>query len=194
MTGSTKVTTRKRRVGSIRVELLSKSREATLSAVQTFNNPLTTFKTESFIVTMVIAWTYLMHAYFRAQVIDYRYYDKGPKRRKFHRTKSGGFRHWDLERCLNDKACPLGPNVKNNLRFLIGLRHEIEHHGSAGVDERLTGRYLACCLNYEEAVTRLFGDQHSLSDVLAFPLQFKDITRLSTTSDVVEPMPSNVAK
>jgi hypothetical protein len=73
MNGAAKETTRNRRVGSIRVEMLAKSREAVLSAVQTFNNPLTTFKTKSFIVTMVIAWTYLMHAYFRSQGIDYRY-------------------------------------------------------------------------------------------------------------------------
>ena len=44
--------------------LLSKSREAALNAVQTFNNPLTAFKAETFIVLMVIAWMYLLHAYF----------------------------------------------------------------------------------------------------------------------------------
>jgi hypothetical protein len=44
-----------------------------LSAVQIYNNPLITFKTESFIVLSLIAWTYLLHAYYRKQGIDYRY-------------------------------------------------------------------------------------------------------------------------
>jgi hypothetical protein len=36
--------------------LIGKSKEAILSAVQAFNNPLATFKTESFIVLSMIAW------------------------------------------------------------------------------------------------------------------------------------------
>ena len=59
-------------------ELLTKSREAALNAVQTFNNPLTTFKAETFIVLMVIAWTYLLHAHYRQEGIEYRYFERGP--------------------------------------------------------------------------------------------------------------------
>ena len=79
----------KRRIGSIQVELLAKSREAALNAVQSFNNPLTTFKTETFIVLMVIAWMYLLHTYYKKKHVDYRYYQKKLKRRRFDRTKSG---------------------------------------------------------------------------------------------------------
>ena len=50
--------------------LLHKSSEAALSAVQIYNNPLITFKTESFIVLMIIAWTYLLHAFYRKQKIE----------------------------------------------------------------------------------------------------------------------------
>ncbi len=64
----------RRRGPSIKRELLLKSREAALSAVQTFNNPLTTFKAETFIVLMVIAWTYMLHAYYRREGVEYRYY------------------------------------------------------------------------------------------------------------------------
>ena len=48
----------------IHSELLLKSREAALNAVQSFNNPLTTFKAETFIVLMTIAWMYLLHAHY----------------------------------------------------------------------------------------------------------------------------------
>ena len=48
---------RVRRVFSVKKELLKKSREAALAAVQIFNNPNVTFKSETYIVLMNIAWT-----------------------------------------------------------------------------------------------------------------------------------------
>lgn len=167
-----------RRVFSIQNHLLAKSKEAALNAVATFNNPLTTFKSEAFIVLTVIAWMYLLHAYYRAKGIDYRYYDTLPSgRKRYHRTKTGAKKYWELERCLNEAACPLDSATKANLRFLIGLRHEIEHQVCLGLDEQMSGRYLAACLNYEAALTTLFGDEHSVGDRLAFTLQFRDLFR-----------------
>ena len=178
----------------VKFELLRQSREAALNAVQTFNNPLTTFKTEAFIVLMVIAWMYLLHAHYRHKRIEYRYFKQGPNRRKFDRTKAGAFKHWELERCLNEPNCPLDGPTKKNLRFLIGLRHEIEHHRSAGTDERLSGRYLACCLNYERYICALFGETHSLGAAAAFTVQFRDLETKSAGDESVAPLPSNVAK
>jgi hypothetical protein len=184
----------KRHIWSIRAELLTKSREAALNAVQTFNNPLSTFKTETFIVLIVIAWTYLLHAYYRSKGTDYRYFNVGLKRRKFDHTKSGGFKYWELERCLNEDCCPLDTPTKTNLRFLIGLRHEIEHHQSAGIDEHLTGRYLACCLNYERIICSLFDSRHSLSSEMAMALQFRDLTAVAEPTEAPNPLPANVAR
>ncbi len=183
----------RKRSSNVKKELIEKSREAALNAVQSFNNPLTTFKTETFIVLMNIAWTYLLHAHFRSIGVEYRYHEMRSKRRKFARTKSGAFKYWGLERCLNDDACPLDDPTKLNLRFLIGLRNEIEHHGSSGADERLSGRYLACCLNYERYICDLFGEQCSLDAAVAFTLQFRDLT-ISTTKETADPLPSNVDK
>ena len=67
----------RKRSPQVKKQLLYKSREAALNAVQTFNNPLTTFKTETFIVLMNIAWMYLLHAYYRREGVEYRYYTKG---------------------------------------------------------------------------------------------------------------------
>ena len=117
----------RKRSPSVKAELLRKSREAALNAVQTFNNPLTTFKTETFIVLMVIAWTYLLHAYYHHKRVEYRYYKPGPKRRKFYRTKSGSFKHWSLSAALATLDVRWMDRTKLNLHFLIGLRHEIEH-------------------------------------------------------------------
>ena len=72
----------KRKIFSEKNDLINKSREAMLSAVQIYNNPLISFKTESFIVLSQIAWTYLLHAYYRSKKIEYRYFELVGKRKK----------------------------------------------------------------------------------------------------------------
>src|SRR4030067_3324504 len=105
---------RKRTIGSVKLELVSKSREAALSAIAVFNDPQVTFKSETFIVLMVIAWTYLLHAYYRSKRIEYRHFRRGPRRRVFDRTKYGAFKYWELERCLNSDQSPIDADTANN--------------------------------------------------------------------------------
>ncbi len=190
---TTKVVTRKRGP-PIKLELLRKSRESALNAVQTFNNPLTTFKAETFIVLMVIAWTYLLHAYYRREGVEYRYHEPGAMRKKFEHTKTGAYRYWELGKCLSDCNCPLDEPTKKNLKFLIGLRNEIEHHQSVGSDDWFSARYLACCLNYERYVCELFGEKYALGSAVAFTLQFRDLRAIETPGEAESPLPSNVAK
>jgi hypothetical protein len=166
---------RTRTIKSLREELLRKSREAALSAVRVFNDPLVQFKSETFIALMVIAWTYLLHAHYRGKKIDYRYYKQGPKRRRFDRTRHGAYKYWELERCLNEANSPVDPDAANNLRFLIGLRHEIEHQMTRALDSYLSGRYQACALNYNEHVKRLFGEKRGLDQHLTFSIQFAEL-------------------
>ncbi|MBW1681030.1 MAG: DUF3644 domain-containing protein [Deltaproteobacteria bacterium] len=168
---------RVRRIYSVSGELLTKSREAALAAVQIFNNPLITFKSEIFIVLMNIAWTYLLHAYYRKHHIEYRYYQQRAKRRVFDKTKSGAHKHWELERCLNDQQSPIDKDTANNLRFLIGIRHEIEHQMTSRLDSSLSAKFQACCLNYNEYVKKLFGEKFGIDKHLAFSLQFSSISR-----------------
>jgi Domain of unknown function (DUF3644) len=54
-----------RRYHSIAMRLAMQSQDAALTAVQVFNNPQIKFKSETFIVLMDIAWTYLLHAHYR---------------------------------------------------------------------------------------------------------------------------------
>lgn len=171
----------------MRAELLAKSREAALSAVQTFNNPLIQFKSETFIVLMIIAWTYLLHAYYRQRSIEYRYFEtKTNGRRKFGRTTRGGSKFWELERCLNDANCPLDKATCSNLRFLIGLRHAIEHQMTLALDSYLSGRYQACALNFNRYVRALFGTKYALDRQLAFSIQFAAITREQVETGAAE--------
>ena len=95
-----------RYVHSERRDLIDKAREAMLSAVQVYNNPVSTFKTESFIVLSVIGWTYLLHAFYRSKKIDYRYFSDGGKRKKYVRNSDGTIKYWDLKECV---STPLPP-------------------------------------------------------------------------------------
>ena len=137
-------------MGPVRHALLEKSREAALTAVQTYNNPLVKFKSESFIVLIMIAWTYLLHAYYSHEKVDFRYLDHDPgSKRKYKRTPEGGYKWWDLSACIKSTHSPLDRGTALNLAFLIGLRDEIEHHRPPHLDDHMSGRYLACALNYE---------------------------------------------
>lgn len=178
--------TRRRSIGSIRRELVVKSREAALNAIRVFNDPHVTFKSETFIVLMNIAWTYLLHAYYRSKGIEYRYFTRAGSRRSFDRTKHGAFKYWELERCLNENACPIGRDTANNLRFLIGLRHEIEHQMTRALDNHLSGRYQACCLNYNQSIKALFGEKHGIDRHMTYSLQFLQLSEEQLSGPVPE--------
>ncbi|MBD1364435.1 DUF3644 domain-containing protein [Mucilaginibacter sp. ZT4R22] len=183
-----------KRVWSIKEELLTKSREAMLNAVQTFNNPNIKFKSESFIVLSVIAWTYLLHAYYRDRKLEYRYHKINNNRKRFDKTKRGAFKFWELERCLDDNNCTINDITKANLKFLIGLRHEIEHQMTSKIDDYLSARFQACCVNYNTEIKELFDPTYGIDKHLSFSLQFSSICedhvrQLRTFED----LPPNIA-
>lgn len=166
----------KKTVASVKLELLQKAREAALCAIKTYNDPLVTFKTETFIVLMVVAWTYLLHAYYRSQGIEYRYFKQKGQRKSFDKTKLGAFKYWGLEDCLSNAQCPVDDATKKNLMFLLGLRHEIEHQMSPNIDSYLSGRYQACAMNYNHYARKLFGDGYALDEYLTYSIQLAGLT------------------
>jgi Domain of unknown function (DUF3644) len=184
---------RVRRVGSVKAELITKAQESALCAIKIFNDPLIKFKSEAFIVLMVISWTYLLHAFYRSKGIDYRYFKQNAKRKTYDRTKHGAKKHWELERCLNDDACPIDNDAKNNLRFLIGLRHEIEHQMTRSLDNFFSGRYQAAVLNLNHYLKELFGSKHALDSHLTYSIQFVELTgEQLQLADTPESLPPNL--
>lgn len=186
-----------RKVGSVRNELIAKARESMLCAVQIFNNPNILFKSESFIVLSIISWTYLLHAYYRGNKIDYRYYSINGKKKVFDKTKRGAYKYWELERCLDNTASPVDKVTKDNLKFLIGLRHEIEHQMTTRIDDFLSARFQACCLNFNHYVKDFFGFDMGIDKHLSFSLQFSSISephakQLQLYSDLPEHISSYI--
>ncbi len=182
-----------RRIYSVSGELLTKSREAALAAVQIFNSPMITFKAEIFVVLMNIAWTYLLHSYYRKNGIEYRYCEMKEKRRVFDKTSSGAHKHWELERCLDYKDSPIDKDTAANLRFMIGIRHEIEHQMTSRIDGSLSAKFQACCLNYNEYIKKLFDEKYAIDKHLALSLQFTSISKdQAETLPSPESMPSHI--
>jgi hypothetical protein len=153
-------------------ELLIKAREAMIAAVLTFNTGGLYFRTELFVVTAMIAWTYFLHAWFRRENIDYRYYRNVNGIQQVQVTENGAEKYWDLARCLRDNHCPLDRGIVNNLKFLLDLRHEIEHRSTSRIDDAVSAKLQACCINFNTELKRLFGLQFSLERRLPIALQF----------------------
>jgi hypothetical protein len=178
---------RKRRFGSVAVELVRKAREAMLTAVQIYNNPQIQFKSELFIVATVIAWTYLLHAFYRKNHVEYRLFKPTPKRRRFLRTRFGAVRRWGLAECLESTECPVNEIVKKNLFFLLGIRHEIEHQMTTRIDDQLSAKFQAAALNFNTEIKRLFGEKYSLDSEQAFSIQFSGIDEELTKELLAQP-------
>ena len=166
---------RERKYKSKKDELLKKSREAMLTATNVYNNPLIQFKSETFITLAIIAWTYLLHAYYEGKNIDYCFFKQKGKRKQYDLTKYGARKHWDLETCLDKSDSPIDNATKENLKFLIGIRHEIEHQMTSNIDEFIGAKLQACVLNFNHYIKTLFGAKYSLDKELSLSISISEI-------------------
>jgi hypothetical protein len=150
-------------------ELLIKAREAMIAAVHIFNSAGLTFRAELFIVTAIIAWTYLMHAWFKRQSIEYRYRATNGAVEK---TATGADKYWELGKCIRHQPAPLPKGIIHNLEFILELRHEIEHRSTSRIDDAVSAKLQACCINFNNMIKSLFGAQYGLEKRLPIALQF----------------------
>jgi hypothetical protein len=153
-------------------ELLVKAREAMIATVHTFNSAGLTFRAELFVVTAIIAWTYLLHTWFRREGIDYRYTKNQGGEKVVVRTPNGAEKYWDLSQCLKHPRCPIEAGARSNLELLLELRHEIEHRSTTRIDDAVSAKLQACCINFNDAIKTLFGAQYALERRLPIALQF----------------------
>lgn len=153
-------------------ELLIKAREAMIAAVHTFNSAGLTFRAELFIVTAIIAWTYLLHAWFKREGIDYRHTKNQNGAKVVFKTPNGAEKFWELSHCLKHTRCPIEQGSRDNLSFLLDLRHEIEHRSTNRIDDAVSAKLQACCINFNDAIKSMFGVQYALERRLPIALQF----------------------
>jgi hypothetical protein len=77
---------------------------------------------------------------------------------------------------LNDPKSPIDQDTANNLRFLIGLRNEIEHQMTRSLDAYMSGRYQACALNFNDYLKKLFGRKAGIDHQMAYSIQFLELS------------------
>jgi hypothetical protein len=161
--------------------LIDKSREAALLAIQTYNNPLISFRAPGFIVNMVIAYTALFHALFERNGVEYWYKDEkgNPK------ITDGDFRYWELKTCIRQYYGGNQTPETENLKLFIKLRNKIEHRFIPALDMKLSGYCQALLLNFERLLVKEFGNyfvlcQNNLTVALQlseFSSQQQDVLR-----------------
>ncbi len=153
--------------------ILEASIDSALLAVEVYNKPRTSFRSEAFITLMVMAWTRLFHAHFNSDIGD-RYYYK--KRNGHYELIDGERKSWELVTCIKNYG-KLSVSVEKNLQFFIRLRNKIEHRhiDKREVDVLIFGECQALLFNYESLLIDLFGQHFALHEALVYSLQFSQL-------------------
>ncbi len=152
-------------------KLIIKARESALLALDIYNRPATSFKSEGYIVIIVISWTSLLHAIFQKQNIDYYYKEKDGSKKII----DGDEKAWELSECLKQYYGDNETPITLNLKFLIGLRNKIEHRYVPTIDMQVVGECQAALLNFDDLITTEFGEYYALKEYLSIPLQTSNI-------------------
>ena len=155
--------------------MVIKAREAAILALDIYNRPAALFKSEGFIVMMVIAWTALFHAIFEKRNINYYHLksDGSPE------IIDGDKKAWELRACIKEFYGSSTNPIRINLEFILELRNKIEHRFVPAIDLHVAGECQALLLNFEELLTQKFGDYYALKEYLSVPLQTSSVRTAS---------------
>ena len=153
---------------SVEDRLVAKAREAALAAVRHYNDPTGGFRTDGFVVWMIIAWNCLLQAILEGKGVDY--YDRDDAGEIISingRSKIRGT--WDLLGLAlpDEEHRPL----RCNIDFFLGLRHLIEHRYIPALDPLVASEAQAMLLNFETTIVAHFGEEAALAGQLTVPLQ-----------------------
>lgn len=148
--------------------------DSALLAVEVFNKPRTSFRTQAYISLMVIAWTRLLHAHFHRAIGDKYYYKKKGSNR--YERIDGERKAWELGRCIKEYG-QLTRAERANLEFFVKLRNKIEHRNieKRELDTMLFGECQALLNNFERRLIKLFGEEYALNENLVYSLQFSSM-------------------
>lgn len=159
-------------------ERLVRAREAMKMAVTAFNSPTTLLKSEIFAVLANIGWTYLLHQYYLQQNVEIEGDDGNTLL---------------LSQMIKRQDFPLSSGIARNLIALIKIRNDVEHKLLEDGDVLLLPKFQACCLNFDQAICKLFGEDKSLGKEMSLGLLFSkpNLDQLATVSGY--DIPSNIS-
>jgi Protein of unknown function (DUF3644) len=130
-------------------------------AVELFNTPRIAFKTGVFSMLTNVAWAYLLHEFYVSKGVPI--------------VNEQGFSLL-LSQMLARNDCPLSKACKQNLAALKEIRDVVEHLTIGPFDLKWLPLFQSTCLNFEKALTDLFGERLTLGRELGFSLQFAKLT------------------
>ena len=151
---------------------LAKAKDACLAAVTNYNRPGTAFRTRTYTVLMVIAWTALFHAIFHRRGKKPWYVAEGGDPNERYQKIDGEPKHWELAEAIRRYHGGEDTPERKNLEFMVALRNKIEHRDHPELDPALYGECQAMLMNFEELLRKEFGDDQAISGQLALALQF----------------------
>ena len=73
---------------------------------------------------------------------------------------------------MRHSKCPIPQGAKRNLEFLVQIRNEIEHRLTSRIDDAISAKLQACCLNFNDEIKKQFGRQFGLERRIPISLQF----------------------
>lgn len=160
------------RLAGIVRQHLEKSRSSALCAVENYNKPGVAFRTRTYTILMVIAWTAVFHAISYKRGKKPWYVLSGTGRGTRYKRVDGEPKHWELAECLKQYFGDQNPPERKNLEFMLRLRHKIEHRDHPELDPALYGECQAMLMNLEELLVGEFGVGFALAGDLGIALQF----------------------
>ena len=148
------------------------------TAVLVYNNNTISTRSETFIVLSVIAWTYVLHCYYRSISIEPVYLDDTGNAQ----IVDGKEKLWELSHCIKHQQCPLNDGEVRNLRYIIAIRNEVEHRSCEDINQDVQAKLQATALNFIKFCDSKFGSQYNFSEDLAFTIQLTALQLSSTNA------------
>src|SRR5262245_16536711 len=109
--------------------MLKAAKQEAVLAAQLYNDPAEPRRLEAFYVHLHLAWTYLLHAKFRRDRIDY--HGRQPDGRLA--RVAGEPATWGLPRSVEEEW-PAHHPIRRNLELSLALRNHIEHRSTTALD------------------------------------------------------------
>lgn len=162
----------RRRLSKPVTNLVRKARHSALEAVAAYNNPMSPFRSGSFIVHMHIAWNSLLLGLFLQKGIRPHYLDPETSKPIM---LNGEVRWWGLATCVKEYWKGTDCAASKNIEFFVGLRNQIEHSLMPELDLDIFGECQAHLINFETILAKEFGEEFALVETLAMSLQFSHL-------------------
>lgn len=150
-------------------ELLEKSKQSALLAVELYNKPTIDFRVQSFVMLMHTAWNALFLAYFHNKGVKPFYKEDNDY---FYVKVYGEKKAWDLSKCMSEYWEEKDNATRQNLQFFNELRHKIQHYRDQKKLSKITfGECQSYVTNFERILVKEFGEDHSLAEKLTLSIQ-----------------------